>query len=318
MNENLSFSNDENKLKNEEQNLNEGKDFTQVQKEEEYEEFAKALQDINQELALENEEQIKNDSQKNNNVLDVFAQKEENDCKSCEIKGDKSSPADNVNSQYQEYRYNKIFSKTDYDLTSPYLKVADIKNAILSSIEYNFNSFYTLTSKLKKVKKSVKFNLNYGVVIGQGESTLRAKIVEIWQAKLLKVKFIDLSLSLSLIKEGKKKQILKEINKCKKACGKKIYFTLVIDYQHLTVDEFNTFVDCALQAKVNCIYLKSQNQINPLYLLNVAKKCVNKCAVKINVGANTHKNEVKDFYDKGVDKLFVSNAIAFAESIKKQ
>ena len=132
--------------------LDEAKEQNEFSKEAEYQEFSQALADINAELIAEAEalgnaqltEQSKVD--KNEECLIDCGAKVEDSAVVDEVQGEKKNPCDEEKcpsideekSRYKEYRLQKIFSKINYDLSSPSLKSSEIKDKINASNKYFF------------------------------------------------------------------------------------------------------------------------------------------------------------------------------------
>ena len=154
-------------------------------------------------------------------------------------------------------------------------------------------------------------------VIGLGESTALAKKWEIRQAKMLKVGEIQVIMPISIIKEGKKRLIQKEFIEYKKIVGDKINFTVAIDGENLTNDEFNMAVECAIVAKAKKIYLKNTQKLSQTKLLFAVKSCADKSMVQVDF-ALTSSEEIKRHNERGIDLFVVQNATELAENIKNE
>ncbi len=219
--------------------------------------------------------------------------------------------------EYKQIKLQKIYNKIAYDLTDPTLTVASLKERILDANNYTFESYMLLTSKIKSLKKGIKDLRKVCAVIGLGESTALAKKWEIRQAKALKVSEIQVIMPLSIIKEGKKRLIEKEFAEYKKIVGEKIAFTVAIDANNLTNDEFNMAINCALQAKPKKIYLKNAIKLPKSKLLFAVKACAEKCKVQVDF-IISKSEEIKRHAERGIDIFVVEKAIALAESIKHE
>ncbi len=298
---------------------------TEVDRDEEYKEFKQTLEDVNAELLSEAENEPKTEEEGSDceEKAPIVCPPEEGSIEpeKCVEEGDKKEES-KVESEgfasgeeYKEYKLNKIYSKINYDLTSPLLTVSELKKRIQDAQKYNFNCFELLTSKIKDVKKGVKFNAPLCAVIGLGESTTLAKKWEIRQAKWQKVKEIEVQISLSSIKEGKKRALVKELSSLKKTAGKKISFKFSIDSTNLSNEEFNLALDSALGAKAQRIVLKNYTKINSAYILTAIKKCSGKCLLELH-GEILSSKPITHYSEVGFDYFATSTAVALAESIK--
>ena len=305
--------------------INSNTEFSEALKEKEYQEFKEVLEEINAELATEEEKS------KTGKLL-TEEEKKEQDIEKVEICNEKSAgnqtyqaldkkqdeeiedPA--VADQYREYRINKIFSKINYNLTSPELTISMINERITDAIAYGFNCFMVSTRKIKGLKASCK-KAPLGAVLGFGESTLLARVWEIRQAKWAGVKEVEVIIPLSLIKEGKKRTLIKEIAKYKRVASSKAKLKIGIMAEKLNFQEFNFAVECALSAKVKAIVVHNSNNIAPNYLLSLAKQCVGKCEIEVDVVPSS-ANEFTEYKEKGIDFFLIKDAISLAERIKHQ
>lgn len=296
---------------------------TQFSRENEYDEFRQALEVVNAEYLQEESESEKGEKDGTQMIVAEEKPQENTDGDSDLAKVEDSEQEESndskeeqeVQEQYKEYKVNKIYSKINYDLSSPELVISKLKTCIADGLKYNFNCFVVLTSKVKALKKHFKGDANFGVKIGLGESTLSARCCEIRQAKWLKVKEIEVIVPLSLIKEGKKRLLVKELTKCKRVAGKKAIFKASIDGALLTPEEFNFVVECAILAKVKRIVLLNFDKISSAYLLNLAKRCIGKCEIELDSDV-TNLEKFREFTDRGVDYFLLKNAVAVAESVK--
>ena len=298
----------------------------EAEREMEYAEFRQVLADINAELLSENdiqqsleqsvEESVEKavedssiESTAKNNELTVLSNEEQNNAATEGLE----DPA--VAKQYKEYRLNKICSKINYDLANPTLTTALLKQMIADALKYNLNAYMLLTSKVKGIKRYFKGKLPIGAVIGSSESTLLAKLVEIKQAKWQGVKEIELLIPLSLIKEGKKKAIIKQLSKCRKCAGKKIDFKVAIDGMVLTSDEYALAIECAIKSKAKRIVLKNCDMLGSIHLLTLAKSCARKCEIEVQ-GCLKTVNSFTEYTERGVDYFALNNPIAFIASVR--
>ena len=219
--------------------------------------------------------------------------------------------------EYKQIKLQKLYNKIAYDLTDPTLTTEILKERILDASNYTFESYMLLTSKIKGLKKSVKDLRKVCAVIGLGESTALAKKWEIRQAKALKVSEIQVIMPLSIIKEGKKRLIEKEFLEYRKMIGEKIAFTVAIDANHLTNEEFSMALACALQAKPKKIFIKNAIKLSKSKLLFTVKSCAEKCKVQVDF-IISKSEEIKRHAERGIDVFVVEKAIALAESRKHE
>lgn len=285
-----------------------------IDKDKEYHEFLQVIDEINAELKEElNEENL---TENKGEPEDKTLAKENSTTKNSEDESEKTGEDSAMNEEYKKIRLGKICSKINYDLSSPTLTVNEIKERILSSINFNFNRYAMLTSKIKGVKKLFKEVLPICAVIGLGESTLGAKLYEIKEAKKLKVSEIELLIPLSVIKENKKKALVKELVKCRKQAGK-INFKIAIDCKSLTVSEFNFALGCAVESKPYAVCLKNYSSATEGNLLTAIKQTLNKCELQID-GAISGLKDITLYEERGVDFFLLQNAVAIISAVKNE
>ena len=315
----------------------------EVQKEAEYQEFMQTLADINAELLAEEEQEGLLDQNKKEDLKEAseipspepiieepkqseeFTKIEEpkkiKEPKKIEaLKEDKKEekphePTEEEKKQYKEYRLKKLFSKINYDLSSPSLTANEIKDKINGSAQYKFNCHMLLTSKLKAVKKQLKAKVDLGAVIGIGESTYLARKWEVRQAKWAKVKEIEYIIPLTAVKENKKRPLIKELNGLRKIAGSKVKFKIALDASAFNSIEFAFALECAVATKPKCIVIKNFNGEKSRYLLNVAKNCIGKCEIEVQTKLASSK-EITELSEIGVDYFSIENASGLAEIIK--
>ena len=302
-------------------------EFSEAQKDKEYQEFKEVLEEINAELAIEEEQTETSKPLTKEEKIEQNIEKLEN----CQVQVEDNQPNKEqekkdgkeekiedpaVAEQYKEYRLQKIFSKINYNLTSPELTTSMLNERITDGLAYGFNCFMVLTRKIKGLKASCK-KAPLGAVIGFGESTLLARVWEIRQAKWAGAKEIEVIIPLSLIKEGKKRTLIKEITKYKKAVANKAKFKVGIIADKLSLQEFNFVVDCMLIAKVKRVVVHNSNNLAPNYLLSLAKQCIGKCEIEIDAEPST-VNQFAEYSEKGIDLFLINSAISVAETIKHQ
>lgn len=300
-----------NELVAEKQNLSSTEEFD---KDKEYHEFLQVIDEINAELKEElNEETVvENKGEPEGETV----AKETSATKNREEQSEKTGEDSAINEEYKKIRLGKICSKINYDLSSPTLTVNEIKERIVSSINFKFNRYAMLTSKIKGVKKLFKEVLPICAVIGLGESTLGAKLYEIKEAKKLKVNEIELLIPLSVIKENKKKALVKELVKCRKQAGK-INFKIAIDCKTLTVNEFNFALSCAVESKPYAVCLKNYSSASEGNLLTAIKQTLNKCELQID-GAVSGLKDITLYEERGVDFFLIQNAVAVISAVKNE
>ena len=303
----------------------------EVQKEAEYQEFMQTLADINAELLAEEEQKgLLNDNEKDGlkepaktpvkeEKKEEFNKKEEpqNTKPFKEEKKEEKThePTEEEKKQYKQYRLQKLFSKINYDLSSPCLTAVEIKDKINGSAQYKFNCYMLLTSKLKAIKNQLKAKVKLGAVIGMGESTYRARKCEVRQARWAKAKEIEYIVPISAVKENKKRALIKELNGLKKSAGSKIKFKIALDASTFNSIEFAFALECAVATKPKCIVVKNFNEEKSRYLLNVAKNCIGKCEIEVQTKLASSK-EITKLSEIGVDYFSVENASGLAEIIK--
>ncbi len=309
----------------------------EVQKEAEYQEFMQTLADINAELIAEEEQEGLLDQDKKDDLKEtseipspeqtIEEPKKSEDPKKIEepqkvepVKEGKKEekprePTEEEKKQYKEYRLKKLFSKINYNLSSPALTANEIKDKINGSVQYKFNCYMLLTSKLKAVKKQLKAKADLGAVIGIGESTYLARKWEVRQAKWAKVKEIEYIIPLTAVKENKKRPLIKELNGLRKIAGSKVKFKIALDASTFNSMEFTFALECAVATKPKCIVIKNFNGEKSRYLLNVAKNCIGKCEIEIQTNLASSK-EITELSEIGVDYFSVENASGLAEIIK--
>ena len=301
-------------------------------KETEYQEFSQALADINAELLAEesddkqlsNQDNLINCEEQTENMKNQEEEKSDKD--DCSKAGDKSSsddaqdthePTEEEKKQYKAYRLQKIFSKINYDLSSPSLKASEIKEKINAGFAHGFNCYMLLTSKIKAVKKQLKIKPNLGAVIGVGESTYLARKCEVRQAKWAGVKEIEYIVPVSVVKEGKKRALIKELTGLKKTSGSKVKFKIALDPSVLNATEFTFALNCAIAVKPSGIVIKNFNSENSKRLLEVAKNCIGKYEIEVSSQLKS-SSEINSLTEVGVDYFSVENALELAGAIKQE
>ena len=311
--------------------LDEAKEQNEFSKEAEYQEFSQALADINAELIAEAEalgnaqltEQSKVD--KNEECLIDCGAKVEDSAVVDEAQGEKKNPCDEEKrpsideekSRYKEYRLHKIFSKINYDLSSPSLKSSEIRDKINAGTVSAFNCYMLLTSKIKAVKRQLKDKADLGAVVGLGESTYLAKKWEIRQARWAGAKEIEYNVPLSAVKEGKKRILIKELCGLKRVAGAKVKFKIALDALAFDSTEFNFALSCAISAKPKAIVVKNYSAESFKYLLDVVKGCLGKYEIELSSRLNSSA-EITSLMEIGVDRFNVENALELAELIKQE
>ena len=83
------------------------------------------------------------------------------------------------------------------------------------------------------------------------------------------------------------------------------------------MQEFNLVVDCMLIAKAKRVVVHNSNNLAPNYLLSLAKQCIGKCEIEVDV-VPSNASEFTKYSEKGIDVFLISNAISVAETIKHQ
>ena len=124
-------------------------EFSEAQKDKEYQEFKEVLAEINAELAVEEqyktdnplteEEKIEQNIEKIENNQEKSEDNQPN--KEQEKKDGKEEKIEDpaLAEQYKEYRLQKIFSKINYNLTSPEFTTSMLNERIADGLAYGFN-----------------------------------------------------------------------------------------------------------------------------------------------------------------------------------
>ncbi|MBQ7407935.1 MAG: hypothetical protein IJW13_01495 [Clostridia bacterium] len=221
--------------------------------------------------------------------------------------------------EYIEYKITRFLSRINYDLANPTLTSAQIKSRMDDCSVYFFNSVMVLSSKLNSVKRAVKNSGNVCSVIGYntGEVSALAKRWEIRQAKWAKAKSVMIFTPLSCVCENKRRLLTRELKRLKKTCGKALKLWLAVDTATFSLEQFELFLRCAVEAKADAVCLYNDNGKGSNYAVKAAKMCAEKCEVYTYAKVN-YSSQMTEYFNVGVSGFCVNNAVALAEQIKHE
>lgn len=220
--------------------------------------------------------------------------------------------------QISDVKYAKLMSKIDYDCTRPTLTTADIKSTSGALAEYGFKSICILASRMKMFKKKAA-DVNFCAVIGypSGEMTENSKACEIKEAVRFGAAEVDVFFRTSSLKDDKPGAILRELKRYRRIIGKKKIFKLSFDCELVNTDEIRFIADTAHKAKADYLVVRNCRADKAKLQIAIAKTCSGKCKIEYadNVVCLADADRLCSL---GADRFLLTEAKEFAKRVKSE
>lgn len=232
----------------------------------------------------------------------------------------KSSESDDLyKKEFNDYKYLKTAKRLDCDLTDVNFTAKILKDELKKMPELGFNSATVLQSKVPFLRQEIKSGINVCVAIDypMGESSTRAKIVDMRKAKFAGVKAFEVSFGVSLLKEGKKRNVLRELASLRRVAGKKCELKIAIDVLKLTDDELKTALKLIASKKADVVLLRNSQTLTSHQKLTAAKSLNGNCKLQLT---DLVKNgaDINRLSEIGAERILLTNYDEVSENLKNE
>lgn len=221
--------------------------------------------------------------------------------------------------EFKDFKYLKMACRLDYDLTDVNFSSKAIVNECAKMQDLGFNSVTVLPSKLAYLKKVKKLGVKVTVAIGYplGEASARAKIVDMRKAKWQGASGFEISFAVSLLKEGKKGKILRNLARYKFVAGKKRELKVSLDVTNLSDKELLLAIKLITAKNIEILLFRNSHLLSASQKLAIAKATNGKCKVEYT-DLVTGLYDVEFLMQSGAERILVKNADEISENLKKQ
>jgi deoxyribose-phosphate aldolase len=215
----------------------------------------------------------------------------------------------------------KINKYVDHTLLSPDLKLDSLKRLIKEAEEYKFKTICIPPSFIKYAKKENK-NISICTVIGFpfGYQSTKSKIDEAKNAIKDGADEIDMVINIALFKNNKENEVIKEINKIKKAINDHT-LKVIIETSYWNSSEIERLTK--LIVKSNADYIKTSTGFTEsgakLDDIKIMKKTIDShnSSLKIKASGGIKSLEfAKELINNGVNRLGTSSGVQLINNIK--
>lgn len=318
---------------------------TENSAENDYYEFKKALDDMNAELNAEKEsEETENvsefnaekqfDAPENNESYshaetiqpEIFAETAVKNDATAEAKpyfsektAESSTESDEkrrYQAEFNAFKYAKFMSAVDYDMTTAWT-VAEVKGVLDRAKVYKFATCAVTSDKIKALKSLIKTD-GYKICAvcgGNGGCAVPVLVKEMAFCKWYGACEFDVTLPVSVVKDGKKSGVKRALKTLKRAAGAKRVIKVGIDFSALTADEVKNFIKSAVSAKIDYIILRGRAAEESVTTV----RALAGGAIKIEAAREVRGlKELSALLDSGVDKVYVKGTPALADDLRNQ